>query len=78
MGFRTEAIHLTNAQWTEVYYAVQDKRVRVERGDYGPEEQVGADAAWAGDLLAIETMIGPDGVEAAQRGVAADVVEARS
>lgn len=51
---------LTKAQWVEIYYALDFKRLRVARGDYGSIESKDI-ITWVTRLDAIIKKIGPDG-----------------
>ncbi len=53
-----EGSELTEADWTEIYYALQTKVAMVERGQYGPDLR-GQD--WPAHLRSILEKIGPDG-----------------
>jgi hypothetical protein len=63
-------ITLTAEDWSEVFYALESKRVQIQRGLYG---RPGAKAkAWTVHLDRILDKIGPEGEEAFARGVVAN------
>jgi len=55
---------LTKEYWTEIYYAVQLKADKVDKGEYGEQTR-----QWAGQLWDILETIGADGEVAAEMGV---------
>ena len=58
-------VQLSKEDWVEIYYAVESKRLFLERDHY-----CGRDLNWVGHLKNIMEIIGPDGETAAQEGVA--------
>lgn len=69
MAKKQSGIILTESDWGEIYYALESKRLGINRGYYGPEDQPGDDEKWVDHLDSIEEKIGPDGKKAAKQGV---------
>lgn len=66
-----EPVKLRLKDWEEIYAALDHKRSRLERGEYGPMDDPEVDVlAWIAHVNWILTAIGPDGETAARRGVA--------
>ena len=55
--------------WMEIYYALDTKIYDVRNGGYEEEDDSGFLNEWADQLTRIMKTIGPDGTEAAARGV---------
>jgi hypothetical protein len=66
---RKARILLTADDWQEIYYALETKRIGIKEGKFGPEDEPGHNKKWIAQLESIEAKIGPDGEEAAKRGV---------
>lgn len=50
-------IELLRKDWEEIFYALEDKAKRIERGEYGPEESDGEDEDWIAHLQEIMAYI---------------------
>jgi hypothetical protein len=46
----SKKIELTDAEWTEIYYALSDKADAIKRGSYGPQDKRGQNKEWIGIL----------------------------
>jgi len=62
-------VTLTEHDWEEIYYALDTKFRAIHRGKYGDEDEPGDHRNWADHLERIMNAVGPDGTEAAARGV---------
>lgn len=62
-------IGLTETDWQEIYQALNSKVTAIREGQYDDEDEPGFPAEWADWLDRIMDAIGPDGKEAAARGV---------
>jgi hypothetical protein len=60
---------LTVDEWIEIYYALDTKVYDIRDGKYDEEDDPEFPNQWAGQLERIMRTIGPDGTEAAARGV---------
>ena len=43
---RTTSLTLDQAEWEEIFYALETKAQLVEQGHFGPEDNAGDDAKW--------------------------------
>jgi hypothetical protein len=60
---------LSREDWAEIYYALETKLSALKLGKYGSEDHSGLDTEWIAHIEAIKERIGPDGLDAALRGV---------
>ncbi len=63
-------ISLTREDWAEIYYALETKSLALRQGKYGRDDNARNGAEWIAHIEAVKQMIGPDGNNAAERGVA--------
>jgi hypothetical protein len=67
--YKTEIPHpataLTAEDWTEIYYALVDKQARIDKGDYGEDDELPEDKSsqkeWSDHIATIIGIIGGDG-----------------
>jgi hypothetical protein len=64
-------VTLSKEDWGEIFYALYTKAHDIRAGEYGEEDEPGDHHNWPAWLERIMNAIGPDGAEAAARGVAA-------
>lgn len=50
-------IEFTRSDWEEIFYALEDKKIRIESGELGPEEKEGEDEDWIAHLDEIMAQI---------------------
>lgn len=53
MARKTNDVHLSNAEWQEIYYSLESKVNAIKAGYYGPENKRGEDKRWIGDINSI-------------------------
>jgi hypothetical protein len=61
---------LEQADWLEIYEALESKAARIEAGEYNEGQDDSERQRWAKHIRNIIATIGPDGIAAAAYGVA--------